>query len=92
MWIFIILEDSLTLKREEHNEKECRCNSMDDCVSKTDSRRCSTKSKVASKFLQFRNHHICVEVAGKRVNPLCWIGTQNTSKLFFMEMQELWHG
>ena len=28
-------------------------------------------SKVASKFLQFRNHHICVEVAGKRVNPLC---------------------
>ena len=49
-------------------------------------------SKVASKFLQFRNHHICVEVAGKRVNPLCWIGTQNTIKLFFMEMQELWHG
>ena len=38
-------------------------------------------SKVASKFLQFTNHHIRVEVTGKRVIiPVIY---------FFMEMQEL---
>ena len=74
-------------------EKESHCNYMDDCVSKKIVGHVFLNwSKVASKFFQFTNHHICVEVTGKRVSPLCWIGTRNTSKLFFVEMQESWHG
>ena len=91
VWISIIVDDSLTCEREEHNEKESRCNYMNDWVLKKIVGHVPLNwNKVSSKFLQFTNHHIRVEVTGKRVNPLCWIRTRNTSKLFFMEMQELW--
>ena len=45
VWISIIVDDSLTCKREQNNEKESRCNYMDDYVSKNivDSRTCSAK-------------------------------------------------
>ena len=51
VWIFIILEDSLNCEREEHNEKESRCHSMDDCVPKRVVGDVPLNlSKVASKF------------------------------------------
>ena len=47
-------------------------------------------SEVTSKFLQPVNHHIRVEVTGKRVSRSWrWIETRSTCKLLFMEMQEL---
>ena len=92
MWISIIADDSLACEREEACEKESRCNHMDDCFSKNIARHVPLNwSKMASKFLQFTNL-IRVELTGKRFISLCWIGTQNTSKLFFEEMQELRHG
>ena len=71
MWISIIGDDSLTREREEHNEngKNAVAVISDDCVSKKIVRHVPLNwSKVASKFLQFTNHHIRVEVTGKRVN------------------------
>ena len=92
VWISIIADDSLACEREEACEKESRCNHMDDCFSKNIARHVPLNwSKMASKFLQFTNL-IRVELTGKRFISLCWIGTQNTSKLFFEEMQELRHG
>ena len=49
-------------------------------------------SKVTSKFLQLTNHHIRVEVAGKRVNRGVGLGLEVPANYFFMEMQELQHG
>ena len=45
-----------------------------------------------SKFLQFTNHHIGVEVTGKRVNHGVGLGLDIPINSFFMEMQELRHG
>ena len=71
MWISIIGDDSLNCEREEHNENDKNAVAIiwDDCVSKKIVRHIPLNwSKVASKFLQFANHHIRVEVTGKRVN------------------------
>ena len=46
-------------------------------------------SKVLSKLLQFKSHHVCVEVTGKRVNPGFGLGLGIQVNYFFMEMQEL---
>ena len=89
----IIGDDSLTRDLEEHNENDKNALSivLDDCVSKKIVGYVALKwSKVASKFLQFTNHHTRAEVTRKRVNHGYWIGTQNTCQLFFMEMQELY--
>ena len=86
MWISIIGDDSLTCEREEHNEndKSAVAIKWDDCDSKMIVGHVPLNwSKVASKFLQLTNHHIRVEVTGKRVNRGVWIGTRNTCKLFF---------
>ena len=52
MSIPIIGDDSLTCERKEHNEHDKNVP--------------LNWSKVASKFLQFTNHHICVEETGKK--------------------------
>ena len=70
MYIPIIGDDSLTCEREEHNENDKNAVPIiwDDCVSKKIVGHVPlNRSKVASKFLQFTNHHIRVEVTGKRV-------------------------
>ena len=46
-------------------------------------------SKVASKFLQLTNHHIRVEVTGKRVNRGVGLGLKIAAGYLFMEIQEL---
>ena len=46
-------------------------------------------SKMASKFLQITNYHICVEVTGKRVNHGVEVGLEISLDYFFMAMQEL---
>ena len=80
----VIGNDSLTCEREEHNENDKNAVAIvwDDCVSKKIVGHVPLNwSKVASKFLQFTNHHSRVEVAGKRVIiPVIYV---------FMEMQEL---
>ena len=60
----------LTCEREEHNENDKNAVAIiwDDCVSKRVGHVPLNWSKVASKFLQFPNHHIRVEATGKRVN------------------------
>ena len=46
-------------------------------------------SKMASKFLQITNYHICVEVTGKRVNHGVEVGLEISLAYFFMAMKEL---
>ena len=46
-------------------------------------------SKVLSKLLQLTNHHVCVEVTGKRVNCGFGLGLEIQVNYLFMEMQEL---
>ena len=46
-------------------------------------------NKVASKFLQFTNNHIRVNVTGKRVNRGVELELKIPVNYFFMEMQEL---
>ena len=46
-------------------------------------------SKMASKFLQITNYHICVEVTGKRVNHGVEVWLEISLDYFFMAMQEL---
>ena len=43
-------------------------------------------SKVASKFLQFTDHHIRVEVFGKRVNRGVGLGHEIPVNYFFLEI------
>ena len=40
-------------------------------------------SKVVSKFLQFTNHHVCVNVTGKRVNCGVGLGLEIVVNYFF---------
>ena len=47
---------------------------------------------VASNFLQFINHHIRVEVTGRRVSCGVGMGLEIPVNYFFMEMHELSHG
>ena len=71
MWISIIGDDSLTCKREEHNENDKSAVAIiwDDCVSKKIVGHVPLNwSKVASKFLQLKNHHIRVELTGMRLD------------------------
>ena len=46
-------------------------------------------SKVASKFLLFTNHHIGVQVTGKRVSHGIGLGLKILVNYFCMETQEL---
>ena len=46
-------------------------------------------SKMASKFLQITNYHICAEVTGKRVNHGVEVGLEISLDYFFMAMQDL---
>ena len=67
----IIGDESLTCEREEHNENDKNVVAIvwDDCVSKKIVGHVPLNwSKVASKFLQFTNDHIRVEMTGKSVN------------------------
>ena len=94
MWISIIEDDSSTREREEHNENDKSAVAIiwDDCVSKKIVGHVPLNwSKVASKFLQLTNHHICVEVTGKRVSRCVGLGLEIPANYFFMEMQELQH-
>ena len=93
MWISIAGDDALTCKREEHNENDKNAVAIiwDDGVPK---KRKVTHvplnwSKVASKFLQFTNAHIHVEVTGKRVIRRVGLRLEIIVSYFFMEMQEL---
>ena len=62
----------------------------DDCVSKKIARYVPLKwSKFASKFPQFTNHHIRVEITGKRVNGGVGLRLKIPVNYSFMEMQEL---
>ena len=92
MWIFIIGNDSVICEREEHNENDKSAVAIiwDDCVSKKIVGHAPLNwSKVASKFLQLtKSSHSCTG-DWKENQSWCWIGTRNTCKLFFMEMQEL---
>ena len=49
-------------------------------------------SKMSSKFLQFTNHYIHVEVTGKRVNCGVGLGLKISVNYLFIEMQKLQHG
>ena len=49
-------------------------------------------SKISSKFLQFTNHYIHVEVTGKRVNRGVGLGLKISVNYLFIEMQKLQHG
>ena len=56
----------------------------DECVSKKIVGHVSLDwSKAASKFLQLTNHHIRVEVTGKRLNRGVGLGLEIPCKLFF---------
>ena len=46
-------------------------------------------SKVLSKLLQFTNHHVRVEVTGKRLNRGFGLGLEIQVNYFFRETQEL---
>ena len=92
MWISIIGDDSLTCEQEEPNENDKSAVAIiwDDCVSKKMVGDVPLSwSKVASKFLQLKNHHIHVEVTGKKVNRGVGLGLEIVANYFFMEMQEL---
>ena len=81
MWISIIGNDPLTCEHNE-NDKNAVAIIWDDCVSKKIVGHDPLKwSKVASKSLQFTNHHICCD--WKESLLWCWIGSRNTCKLFF---------
>ena len=92
VWISIIGDCSLTCEREEHNENDKSAVAIiwDDCVSKTIVGHVPLNwRKVASKFLQLTNHHICVEVTGKRISCDVGLGLEIPANYFLMEMQEL---
>ena len=63
----MIGDDSLTCKREEHNENDQTAVAIIsvDCVSKIVGHVPLSWSKMASKFLQITNYHIRVEVTGE---------------------------
>ena len=85
MWISITEDDLLTCEREEHNENDKSAVAImwDDCVSKMIVGHIPLNwSKVASKFLQLTNHHIRVEVTGKRVNRGVGLGLEIHAKYF----------
>ena len=85
MWISITGDDSLTCEREEHNEndKSAVAITWDDCVSKKIVGHVPLNlNKVASKFLQLTNHHIRVEVTGKRVNHGVGLGLEIPANYF----------
>ena len=85
MCISIIGDDSLTCEREEHNESERIAVAIiwDDRVSKKIIGHVLLNwSKMASKFLQVTNHHIRVEVTGKRVNCGVGLGLEITANYF----------
>ena len=88
VWISITGGDSLTCEREEHNENDKSAVAIiwDDCVSKKIVGHVPLNwSKVAS----LTNHHIRVEVTGKRVKRGVGLGLEILANYFFMEMQEL---
>ena len=78
VWISIIGDDALTCEREEHNENDKNTVVIisDDCVSKKIGHVALNWSKVVSSFLQFTNHYIRVEVAGKRVSRCAGLGLE----------------
>ena len=85
MWISIVGDESLTCEREEHNENDKSAAAIlwDDCVSKKIVGHVLLDwSKVASKFLQLTNHHIRVEVTGKRVNRSVGLGLEIPANYF----------
>ena len=86
MWISIIGDDSLTCEREEHNENDKSAIAIiwDNCVSKKIVVHVPLNwSKVASKFLQLKNHHIHVEATGKRVSRGIGLGLEIPENYFF---------
>ena len=86
--IFIIGDDLLTCKQEEYNENDKNAVGIIwyHCILEKLVGHVPLKwSKVASKFLQFTNHDIRVEVTGKRVNHGVALGPKNTCNLFFYE-------
>ena len=92
VWIPIIGSDSLTCDREEDNENDKNTVAViwDGCVSKKIVGHVKLNwSKVASKFLQFTNHHILVEVTGKTVKRGVRLGLKIPVNYLFVEMQEL---
>ena len=90
VWISTIGDDSLTCEREEHSENDKNVVIWDDCVSKKIVGHVPLNwCKVASKFLQLTNHHIRVEVTGKRVSRGVRLRLEIQANNFFMEMQEL---
>ena len=79
MWISIIGDDTLTCEQEEHNEngKNAVAIIWDNCVSKKIVGYVLLNwRKLASKFLQFTNHDIRVEVTGKTVNRGVGLGLE----------------
>ena len=90
-WILIFRDDSPTCEREHNeNNKNVVAILWDDCVSKKILEHVLLNwSKVASKSLQFTNHHIRVEVTGRKVNRGDGLGHEISASYFFMKMQEL---
>ena len=81
--------DLLTCEREENDENDKNVVAIiwDDCVSKKIVGHVPLSwSKVTSNFLQFTNHHIHVEVTGKRVNRGLGLALEIPVNYFFMEM------
>ena len=77
---------------KEHNkyDKNAVAIIWDDCVLKKIVENVPLNwSKVASKSLQFTNHHIHVEVTGKWVNHGVGLRLEIPVNSFFMEIQEL---
>ena len=92
MWISFIGKDSLTCEPEDHNENDTNAVAImwDNFVSnKIIGHVPLNWSKVASKFLQFRNPHIRVDVTGKRVNRGVELGLEIPVNYFLMEIQQL---
>ena len=70
------------------NDKNAVAIVWDDCTSKKAVGHIPLKwSKVAFKFLQFTNNHLCVKVTGKGVNRGVGLGLEILVNYFVMEMQ-----
>ena len=88
----IIGNDSIISERKEHNEnyRNAVAVAWDGCASKNIVGHIPlNRIKVASKFLQFSNHHIHIEVTGERVNLVVGLGIKIPVNYFLMEMEEL---
>ena len=89
IWNPLVGDDSLICEPEESNEHDKYAVAIvfDDCLLKKVVGHVPLYwSKLAFKFLQFKNHSILVAVTGKRVNRGAGLALRYLLIIFFMEM------